>query len=90
MVRCAAWAMGVGQLQARPPSPDHLTGDINHPTVSGTRSLLLHLVMIEVTFGVDQSRELTDIQGNVGRSPLEANTDEAGVSLSAFLRPGRR
>ena len=53
------------QLQARPSSSDHFATYVNH-NVSDTFSLLLSLVVTEVIFGVDQSRELTDDIRNVG------------------------
>lgn len=64
-------------------------GSPNCDIVSGTFSVILQLVVTEVRFGVDQSRELTDVKINVGRSPLEVNSNKASGSLSLILRPGR-
>lgn len=64
-------------------------GSPNRDIVSGTFSVILQLVVTEVRFGVDQSRELTDVKINVGRRPLEVNSKKAGWSLSLILRPGR-
>ena len=45
-------------------------GHVNHNAVSGTFSIFLHLVVTEVLFGVNRSRELTDVQNKRGQKAL--------------------
>ena len=63
-------AMGTEQLQPHPSCPDYLASYINHNAVSGTFSIFLHLVVTEVLFGVNRSRELTDVQNKRGQKAL--------------------
>ena len=69
-VMSIVWAVGTEQLQPRPSCPDYLASYINHNAVSGTFSIFLHLVVTEVLFGVNRSRELTDVQNKRGQKAL--------------------